>query len=455
MKGGTKMSKRLALFVPIFFLVMSGITYPASGNLDTTFNPPNGVAVYDSGNLDEGWAVAVQSDGKIVVAGYTDNGADDDVLVLRYNANGSLDTSFGTNGVVTYDSGNDDYGTGVAIQSDGKIVVAGERQMGMWMTFGVLVLRYNANGTLDTSFGTNGVVTYDSGNDDYGRALAIQSDGKIVVAGYSDNGANDDVLVLRYNANGTLDTGFGTNGVVLYNSGNDDYGTAVAVQSDGKIVVAGERQLGVWMTFGVLVLRYTTNGSLDTGFGTNGMVTYNSGNDDYGRTVAIQSDGKIVVAGSTDNGANDDVLVLRYNSGGSLDTAFGTNGVVTYDSGNDDYGRATAIQSNGKIIVAGETDPGLWTPINLLVLRHNANGSLDTGFGTNGVVTYDSGDDDYGRATTIQSDGKIVVAGERDTGADFDAFVARFTASGTSVPGSGGGGSGGCFISSTASGFRK
>ncbi len=404
--------------------MVSSIAYAAPGDLDTTFNPPNGVATYDGGSNDYGSAVALQADGRIVVAGLSDNGTDYDVLVLRYNTNGSLDTGFGTNGVATYDSGSGDDGSAVALQADGKIVVAGLSDNG---TDGdVLVLRYNTNGSLDTGFGTNGVATYDSGGGDSGDAVALQADGRIVVAGLSDNGTDADVLVLRYDTNGSLDTGFGTNGVATYDSGSNDYGLAVALQADGKIVVAGLSDNG--KDADVLVLRYNTNGLLDTTFDTDGVVTYDGGGWDHGFAVALQDDGKIVVAGLSDNGTDGDVLVLRYDTNGSLDTGFGTNGVVTYDSGSDEggIGGAVALQADGRIVVASSasrSDNG--TVIDVLVLRYTTKGLLDTGFGTGGVVTYDGGSIDVGSAVALQDDGKIVVAGWSDSGTDADVLVMR------------------------------
>jgi len=194
------MFKRTTFFIPILFIMMSGITYAAPGDLDTTFNPPHGAATYDSGGDESGYAVAIQSDGKIVVAGISDNGTDFDVLVIRYNTDGSLDTGFGINGVVTYDSGGvNDYGYALAIQSDGRIVVGGIRHNGT--NHDLRVLRYTTNGSLDSSFGTNGVVTYahDQASYDYGYAVDIQSDGRIVVVGETDinGGPMCDVLIAR------------------------------------------------------------------------------------------------------------------------------------------------------------------------------------------------------------------------------------------------------------------
>jgi len=446
--------------------MMSGITYAAPGELDTTFNPPNGFVTYDSGDDNWGDAVAIQSDGKIVVVGGSHNGTDYDILVLRYNTDGSLDSDFGINGVATYDSANWDYGLAVAIQSDGKIVVAGRITV-IGTGDDILVLRYNVDGSLDSGFGTNGVVIYDIGYSNLGDAVAIQSDGKIVVSGSSYDGPDRDVLVLRYNTDGSLDSGFGTNGVATYDSGNWDYGgLAVAIQSDGKIVVANRRNYSGIVNTDVQVLRYNTDGSLDNSFGTNGVATYDSGSNDLVWGVALQSDGKIVVAGESsvnwDTGY-EDVLVLRYNPDGSLDNGFGTNGVVTYgfDQGARDKSYAVAIQPNGKIVVVGFSNPMVvgdsvtYLGSDVLVLRYNTVGSLDNSFGTNGVVTYgyDQGSWDCGYAVAIQPDGGIVIVGETDiNGAmPYDLLVLRLLGDGTvSTPLSRDGSD--CFIATAAYG---
>ncbi len=359
------MKKGLMFFMAaLMILALPVFSFAADGELDTTFDT-DGAAVYDGGNFDEGNAVAIQADGKIVVAGYRHNGTNWDIVVLRYNSDGTPDTTFDTNGAAIYaGAGNlNDEGNAVVIQADGKIVVAGYSWIGTG--YDIVVLRYNSDGTPDTTFDTNGAAIYDSGNFDLGYAVAIQADGKIVVAGQSYNGTYYNVVVLRYNSDGTLDTTFDTNGVAIYNNGNDDIGYAVAIQADGKIVVACASSNGTDLD--AVVLRYNSDGTPDTTFDTNGAAIYDSGNDDSGNAVAIQADGKIVVAGANNNGTDLDAVVLRYNSDGTLDSAFDTNGAAIYDSGNDDIGYAVAIQADGKIVVAGLSDNT--TDYDVVVLR--------------------------------------------------------------------------------------
>ena len=384
-----------------------------TGGLDTTFNAPNGAVTFDSdSNGSDGYAMEIQADGKIVVVGriYGDTTS---AVVLRYNNDGTLDNSFGTNGIVMYSVNGWNAVSAVALQPDGKIVVAGATYDG---TYGeVAVSRFNADGTLDNSFGTDGLVTYNSNWGAEGNAVAIQPDGKIVVAGGSYNGL-DSVLVLRYNADGTLDNSFGTNGRVTYTDIGWTHGYAMAIQPDGKIVVAGTGYYDD--TTSALILRYNTDGSLDNSFGTNGLATYSDDAEDYGNAMAIQPDGKIVVAGRNYNGAIGAVLVLRYNADGTLDNNFGTSGVVNYTDGSSSYGSAVAVQPDGKTVVVGQTYDGTA----VLVLRYGADGIPDNTFGAQGVVTYNSG---AGAAVAIQPDGKIAVAGSSYDGPNPAILVLR------------------------------
>ncbi len=422
----------------------------AQGDLDTTFNPPDGYVLYNGWNKDSYVGVAIQTNSKIVVSTGILNGTDADVGVLRYNGDGTLDSAFGTDGIVIYDSGKgNDCGRLVAIQADGKIVLTGYSNNGE--DYDILTMRYNSDGTLDTSFGTNGIAIYNNGNrNDYGRAIVIQSDDKIAVTARSTGNSTSIAMILRYNGDGTLDSTFGTNGVVIYEGGQGNDGFRdVAIQTNGKIVVSGYTKTAAG--FDVLTARYTSNGTLDNTFGTSGVVTYDGGHgNDGARGVAIQSDGKIVVSGGDNNGTDLDVLVLRYNSDGTSDNAFGTNGVVSYDSGKgNDNGRRLAIQGGNKIVVTGNTPNG--TDEDVLILRYNVDGSADGTFGSNGVVTLNIVmGKDFGEGVAIQADAKIVIAGGSFNGTGNDVMVLRVIGSGG---GNGGGSSGGCFITTAGFGF--
>ncbi len=404
--------------------------YFADGSLDVSFDGDGQVSTDIVGSDEAATCMAVQSDGKIVVVGTGDSGwgTGSDLVLVRYNEDGSVDTTFGTDGYVVTDiDGDNDTAYAVIVQENGKILVVGRTETAS--DSDVVIVRYNADGSLDTGFGGgDGIVTTDiTGNDDAAVSVAIQSDGTIVVVGTTDTGSNYDVAVLRYNTDGSLDTGFGGgDGIVTTDlTGNDDAAVSVAIESDGKIVVAGTTDTG--SDYDVAVLRYNTDGSLDTGFDGDGIVTTDvTGNDDAAVSVVIQSDGKIVVAGTTDTGSDYDVAVLRYNTDGSLDTGFDGDGIVTTDvTGNDDAAVSVVIQSDGKIVVAGTTDTG--SDYDVAVLRYNTDGSLDTGFDGDGIVTTDlTGNDDVAVSAAIQSDGKIVVAGSVTASSGTDFAVVRY-----------------------------
>ena len=420
-----------------------GLVSGAPGDLDITFNAPNGYALYDGWTTDSYVGTAIQGDGKIVVSTGIENGTDSDAVILRYNRDGSLDGNFGANGVVTYDGGNgNDCGRLLAIQPDGKIVLTGFTHNGT--SYDILVMRLNVDGTLDSSFGTNGIVVHNNADrDDYGRSIALQSDGKLLVTARSSGNDTSSALMLRYGASGVLDNTFGTNGVVAYESDEGNSGFRdVIIQGDGKIVTTGYTKTSAGFLF--LTARYNTNGTLDATFGTDGMATYDGGHGDAGaRGVVIQTDGKLVVSGANQNGTDLDVLILRYTSNGTLDSGFGANGVVTYDRGKgDDDGRRLALQENGRIVVTGNTSDG--TNQLVLVLRYNTDGTLDATFGDAGAAIMQFGEGDgWGEAVVISADQNIVIAGGIYNSANNEILVLRLIGF---QNGGGGGDGGGCFI---------
>ncbi|WP_351234945.1 calcium-binding protein [Streptomyces sp. NPDC002133] len=340
-------------------LVCPGVALAAPGDLDPTFGTDGKVTTDFGGNSDLAFAVAVQADGRIVTAGESGLGGIGDFALARYNTDGSLDTTFGTDGRVTTDFAGNDGAFAVAVQADGRIVAAGESFSGV--TFPDFALaRYNTDGSLDTTFGTDGKVTTDfTGNIDDAFAVAVQADGRIIAAGRSVSGFSNNFALARYNTDGSLDTTFDTDGKVTTSfGGNSDLAFAVAVQADGRIVAAGESFSGVSNDFALA--RYNTDGSLDTTFDTDGKVTTSfGGNSDLASAVAVQADGKIIAAGLNSSVGTDDFALARYNTDGSLDTTFDTDGKVTTDfAGNLDWARAVAVQADGKIVAAGQSFSG-------------------------------------------------------------------------------------------------
>lgn len=399
-------------------------SYEAAGVLDDTFDS-DGISTKTDVNQDyiiNG--LAIQNDGKIILAGRT-QGTLQDFVVLRYNTNGSLDTTFGTSGEVLTNIVANDEANAVAIQTDGKIVVVGTANNGNL----IAIVRYNANGSLDTSFGTSGIVQI-SGNWPSAKSVQIQSDGKIVVSGYENISSINQFITYRLNSDGTLDNSFGTSGKVATPFGsNFAEGYSNVLQSDGKIIVVGQVQKSTESDFAVV--RYNSNGTLDTSFNSTGMVDNTSMSDsERGHAVRIQSDGKILVAGYSNVSGNQFALI-RYNSNGSLDTAFGSSGKVSTSVPSSTAASAYSmtVQSNGRILVGGEAILSGYSYF--AIARYNTNGSIDTSFGQSGFVVEkiftDPNTTSYGiKAMALQSDGKLVVAGSVYDGNYYRPVVARF-----------------------------
>lgn len=309
------------------------------------------------------YGLVIQPDGKLVAAGHVLPTSMTEALALvRYDADGSLDASFGSGGIVTTAIGRDHLATAIVVQPDGKLVVAGYVNVDPHTTFrDFLVLRYNADGTLDGTFGSGGKVLTDFGGDDGAAALVLQPDGKLVAAGFTEPpmaGGTRDFALARYDSLGTLDPGFGTGGMVTTDfAGADDVAQALVLQSDGKLVAAGSSGPAGGGTDFALV-RYASDGSLDAGFGSGGRLTTDfAGRIDAAFALALQPDGELVAAGSTlavTPGSDADFALARFDTGGALDAGFGTGGMVTTDfAGLGDYARALVVQPDGKLVAAG------------------------------------------------------------------------------------------------------
>jgi uncharacterized delta-60 repeat protein len=386
------------------------LTPSTGGLLDPTFGSGGTVLSSLSNNRDIVNAVTVQPDGKIVIAGYTT--ASGHFLVARYNADGSLDTGFGSGGYTANTFNGEAWAVALQPQADGtdKLLVVGGTQVGngKHLTSVGGLARYNANGTLDTTFGSNGKVTTPPGSIISAQAIAVDSFGRIILEGYT---SAYTAALVRYTANGALDTTFGSGGEVStnYQVGGNGRNASVAAQADGKIVLACTTN-----GYGEFVVaRFNTNGTADAGFGSGGVVlTQVNVSDSFGG-LAIQGDGKIVVSGSENNAATSPSLlcVLRYNTGGALDPGFGTGGIATLPSpgGNvnaNDSG--VVIQADGEIVAGGRYNAAGWI---LAAARVSPSGAVDTGYGSGGWAKVQLDDGNFG-AIALQPDGRLVIAGD-------------------------------------------
>jgi len=406
------------------------VVVTAPGDLDPSFGA-NGMVTTDFGPGGDGAdAIAIQPDGKIVVAGETANGAW--FGLARYDASGTLDATFGKAGMVTTDIGPSG-AYDIALQADGKIVAAGGGRR-------FALVRYTPDGHLDPTFGGDGVVTTNFHPEyDVAYSMALQPDGKIVAVGVSSIEARkyfDDtkIAVARYEADGSLDLSFGGDGKVTTDfTGTYDAAYAVAVQADGRIVVAGTAR--AYQTFALV--RYDSDGTRDATFGNAGRVVTNfsQGSTELLDSIALQANGKIVAVGTEPSGVG--FALARYDTHGALDRTFGDDGTVLTDFlTRHDLGyvgawaRGVSIQTDGKIVVAGGAPVGSGGDTEFALARYQPDGSLDPMFGNGGKVatewSKDGNDSAFGIA--IQTDGKIVIAGESSDTPDATFALTRYLA---------------------------
>lgn len=365
--------------------------------------------------------VLQQGDGKLLVAGYRrDETLTPAMAVARFNSDGTLDTSFSSDGrqSVTF-SGGRSSAQAVALTPGGKPLLAGSASNGTNLDFAVV--RLDATGSVDGSFGTGGSVTTAIGaGNDGANALQVLSDGRLRAAGYSATAGSNgqDIAVVGYKANGELDNTFGNGGKLLVNLGGDDTANALRVQSDGRLLLAGASENLLTGLQSFAVVRINSNGSLDNTFSQDGRVatSFGAGTSSAAFASLRQSSGRIVVVGCSQEGlaTDTDVALARYLSDGTLDTSFGNGGLrVTDVNGGNDCGYDIIEQFDGKLLVVGTAANG-GNGDDFLLVRYTANGNLDTGFGDGGKLTTavsGGGTPDRAYAAVEQADGQVVAAG--------------------------------------------
>jgi uncharacterized delta-60 repeat protein len=410
-------------------------------DLDPTWGNAGKVSTDLSGNQPDFLTkLLVQSDGKVIATGGWKD-APTQFAAVRYNGNGTLDNTFGINGIqlvpLFANTSQDDSLTSAALQADGKIVLIGSTFPSPGSKTQVGVVRLNANGSLDNTFDGDGYVQIDASQleltasqSSVARAVAVQADGKLAIAANISNRGdnNSHAAVIRLNSNGGLDTSFGGNGIAAFTLETAGFTTAASLllQADGNLVVVGEASRDIATNYRSDIIAFRllgSNGNLDSTFNGGSILTLSptklerniTQNLDGIGNAALQSDGKIVIVGTAADAAFSfqDTFALRLNSNGTLDNTFGGNGVVLTDvNGGDDGAVDLAIQSNGKIIVVGFADRSGSADNDALILRYAANGSLDPTWNATGKLIVDSGPSGGEQASSVvlQADGKFLVA---------------------------------------------
>lgn len=406
----------------------------SAGDLDLTFGSGGKVVTNLTGGFDAAASAIVLSDGKILVGGRVTppNTGGASLVLARYNSDGSLDTTFGDGGTTEFQA--DAVGNGyvsMALDADGDILVATDLyRQGQMTDFGLY--KFSSGGQLDESFGDGGVVRTDVSTWDIPESIGVRADGKIVVSGWArapgygvdENGqANDKSqgVVIRYNSDGSLDSGFGDDGVVniLPASDMDWVMGRAAIAPDGNVIFAGNTSNLVTQTGHAILREIADDGSITS------LAFGNTGDDNLKavKDVRIDSEGRIVMLLTSSAGMH----LARFASDGTPDSSFGTDGWVTQNMGLQPY-PTLRVAADNSILVTGEEGPGG----DFAIAHYLSDGSVDTAFGTNGLMSTGFG---TGRAETIagvafSEDGKIVAIGQNEDNHDHESkfLVSRYDA---------------------------
>ena len=431
------------VIVSILMIAFTNVSAQNAGTLDPAFGVAGLVTTSVGTGHTWGYTMMLQNDNKIIVAGNSMfNGYVANTLV-RYLADGGIDSSFGNNGIVLTQTGLVSSVTSLALQSNNKIVASGYTFLND-STIYFTVLRYNADGTSDASFGNAGVVLVDVENSSYTYNVAINAIGKIIISGYSKLNNNMGVALVQLNTDGSLDTSFGNGGLSIHHftESADVEAWAMAMQADGKIVTTGLIYDNILEYNKIAVIRFNTDGSLDPSFATGGIakISVSSGSanhDDFANAIAIQPDGKIIIAGDSYISPITHFALLRLTSTGELDTTFGLGGIALTDIGNaENSAYGVTVQADGKIVAVGECRDNIVSGGgNFAMARYNNDGSPDMTFGNGGKVMTDfGGADDYAYCVKELTDGKLIVSGIAKNGDYYNFALARYVGTSVAVP---------------------
>jgi uncharacterized delta-60 repeat protein len=401
-------------------------TVAISGSFDTSFNSTGIVETIFSSGENIIFDLALQSNGKIVAVGVDNFAIDNDFAIARYLSDGTLDTTFNSTGLAALDlNSNNDDARATAIQSNGKIVVAGYTTPGGG-DFDFALVRLNSNGTLDSTFGNSGITILDinnAGADDLIYDIALDSQDRIIAVGRTQTGSNIDAVAVRFSANGALDTSFGTSGVTRINSGaSNEYARSIKIDSGGNLWIAGYKSGSTYLQ--PAIWKLSSAGVLDTEW----SVATGAG-DSRIQEIIFAQDGNIVAVGDSLDGSNVVFTAWKLDpSSGSLVSGFGTSGVVTHSLGSGDaFALAIASARDGKLILGGQAI-GSSNEDFALARISLADGSLDTSFADAGIKIAPIGsNEDLITSLLVQSDGWIIAGGYADNNVDKRNFaIARF-----------------------------
>ncbi|WP_027378041.1 T9SS type A sorting domain-containing protein [Kaistella palustris] len=418
-------------FISFMFATCGLFLNAQSGSLDNSFNQTGILSGnYSTGN-NSGDALAVQPDGKIIVAGATGSSSAIKVGVNRHNADGSLDTTFGTNGKISFSSGwIKSFVKEIVVQPDGKIVLAGYR----WddSTGDFVLVRLNPDGSFDNTFGTAGIAIIDGGQTEVSESFAMTNEGDFILSGY----VNDHFSMAKVKSDGTIDTAFGTDGWVITEFGQlASYSKSIAITSEGRIILGGMILDVFENKFKYGIAAYHPDGTIDTSFGEDGKLNFHVGpenDNDFGVKVIALKDGKILIGGHSWYATQPlryELVVARLNADGSFDSTYGTDGFfrTRLVENGESYLADMALQADGKLVLAGAANQG--SAYDSGLARVTADGHLDASFGDKGKVFLHIAGTTYSEIykVILQPDGKIMVSGDMaPAGSPVQYFLARF-----------------------------